>query len=552
MLRAEGDGWFNPFGESASMDNITEAHTLQHLEVVNREDSEAIRPVAYRQRPRLQVRGPAHLAMNGDELSWSLDEDVALSFAEGAPKMTEEVPPEAEVLPSEAIRVRPTEEKPRQTAVPASLPEDGLTEPETGWEGDSRKRFEDLVPGIGVTEPQREDERMSVPAPTAGVPKSNTPQEPGVPSLPQAGTRIDRFGNIGYLENNYASRTQDGGLAGNPYADGVFDFHPRYFPWDPYRQTHTREFPPCESYGTDGYGCPMAYEEDGVVYYNGCHTGGCCGLFGCIWSALYPLLRHSDLSAGAYAYRDPFEISHDSNFGFDLGFNWTLPRRIFGLTWQAGFRYTRSGKEEVDFEELDIDFAEDEYHRTQLFWTSGLFYRHPGSPWKFGAVYDSVRDETMWTYTIGQVRAELSRSIAQNTDIGFRGAFRLDDELLNFSSRDKNYTGKFSAQNYYTGFLRHTFVTGAEGMVSAGVTEAEEALIGARLEVPVTNHSCIRNNFVYIFPKDREKKDTLDDSWSASISWVVYFGGSSYGGLANPFKPLFDVADNTTFLQRAK
>ena len=76
-------------------------------------------------------------------------------------------------------------------------------------------------------------------------------------------------------------------------------------------------------------------------------------------------------------------------------------------------------------------------------------------------------------------------------------------------------------------------------------------MIGGRVEVPVTNHSCIRNNFVYVFPKDSKKGNMKADTWSASISWVVYLGGSSHGGLANPMKPLFDVADNTTLLQRS-
>ena len=58
-------------------------------------------------------------------------------------------------------------------------------------------------------------------------------------------------------------------------------------------------------------------------------------------------------------------------------------------------------------------------------------------------------------------------------------------------------------------------------------------------------------NITYI-PKDSKKKNTQGDTWSASISWVVYLGGSSHGGLANPMKPLFDVADNTSLLQRAR
>ena len=561
-LTAGEDGWFSPAGPTVSMDEIAAAHTLQYTsEEASRPESSAIRPVSHQQRlqgPSAQNRGrrPVRMAMDGSgELSWSLDEESPFMFAEVEGKLTgEEEAPAAEVLPDEAIRVRPaeagTESEPAEPAEPAgAVPVSNTPDAETAEE-----------PALPAAEPEEDPafagqlpsfdpipaEKMPASAAAGRDPVSATSDFETV-KLPQAGTQIDRFGNIGFLANNYATRTEDGGLQPNPYADGVYDFHPRYFPWDPARQTHTREFPPCESYGTNGHGEPMVYEEDGVMYYNGCYGYGCCGFFGCLWS----LLRNADLSAGVYAYQDPFKVSRDSSFGFDLGFNWTLPRRVLGMMWQAGARYTRSGKQETNIDDVILFDADEEYHRTQFFWTSGLFYRRPGGCWNFGAVYDSLRDETLLKYGVGQIRAELSRAVSCKTDIGFRGAFRLSDEKMTFASGDRRYTAKISAQSYYTAFIRHTFVTGAEGMLSGGVTEDEEALIAARLEVPVTNHSCIRNSFAYVFPKDKNKRER-DDSWSASISWVVYLGGSSHGGLANPFKPLFDVADNTTLLQRAK
>ena len=547
-LPAGEDGWFSPAGPAVSIDEIAAAHTLQYTsEGASRPESNAIRPVSH------QRRRPVRMAMDGSgELSWSLDEESPFMFAEAEGKLTgEEEAPAAEVLPEEAIRVRPAEAgtEPETAeeagAVPVSgSPDDEMAdEPALPADMPEDSSFAGRLPSFDPAPAGK----APAPAATGRNPIAVT-SDSEVVKLPQAGTQIDRFGNIGYLANNYATRTEEGGLQPNPYADGVYDFHPRYFPWDPARQTHTREFPPCESYGTNGHGEPMVYEENGVMYYNGCYGYGCCGFFSCLWS----LLRNADLSAGVYAYQDPFKVSRDSSFGFDLGFNWTLPHRVLGMMWQSGVRYTRSGKQDTDIDDVVLFGADDEYHRTQFFWTSGLFYRRPGGCWNFGAVYDSLRDETLWKYSVGQIRAELSRAVSCKTDIGFRGAFRLNDEQRTFAAGDRYRTVKVSAQSYYTAFIRHTFVTGAEGMLSGGVTEDEEALIAGRVEVPVTNHSCIRNSFAYIFPKDKNKRLERDDSWSASISWVVYLGGSSHGGLANPFKPLFDVADNTTLLQRAR
>ncbi|MBR5414664.1 MAG: hypothetical protein IK105_01875 [Thermoguttaceae bacterium] len=527
-LRAQ-DGWYSPISQAASMEDIAAVHTLQYVDEGDGAEDGTIQQTSYRQPPRrMPARRPMRVAMEGgDDLSWTLDDETDYSFAGTAPAAQGQ----AEVLPNEAIRVRPAEALPANgamSAVPVSDPADP-TKPEIGWEGDQRKEFKDLVPSF---DPDQEKTaappaRGNFPEPTSDAHTANQVK------LPQAGTQIDRFGNIGQLENYYASRTEDGGLLGNPYADGTYDFHPMHFPWDPNRQTHTRMFPPAESYGVNNCG--------GCGYDYGCGYGyGCCG----------GLLRNTELSAGVYSYQDPFGLASNSDFGVDLGINWTLPRRILGLTWQAGARYLRSGKDEVDLIYADR-LRRDDFHRTQFFWTSGLFYACPGNPWKFGAVYDSVQDETVGKYNVSQIRTELSRTFC-NTDIGFRGAFHMEEEKIRYIAGDDIFETKVSAQTYYTGFIRHKFVTGAEGTISAGATEDSETLIGGRVEVPVTNHSCIRNNFVYIFPKDSKKKNTQGDTWSASISWVVYLGGSSHGGLANPMKPLFDVADNTSLLQRAR
>ena len=526
-LRAQDGGWYSPIGKTASMDRIAAVHSLQYVDEGDGAESGAIQQTSYSQAPRRMParrsipRRPMRMAMNGgDDLSWSLDEDPNFSFAETAAAMQGQ----AEVLPDDAIRVRPKEAQPADGALNA-VPVSESDEPETGWEGDNRKGFEDLVPSF---DPARETApaRENTPEPSSDAHTARQVK------LPQAATQIDRFGNIGQLENYYASRTEDGGLSGNPYADGTYDFHPMYFPWDPARQTHTRMFPPAESYGTNNCG--------GCCYGDYCGYGyGCCG----------GLLRNTELSAGVYSYQDPFGVSKNADFGVDLGINWTLPRRILGLTWQSGARYLRSGKDKIDLD-LIADDLEADYHRTQFFWTGGLFFACPGNPWKFGAVYDAVQDKTIQKYTVSQLRTELSRSFC-NTDIGFRGAFHMGEEKFRYAIGDDIFEAKVSSQTYYTGFIRHKFVTGAEGTISAGATEDSEAMIGGRVEVPVTNHSCIRNNFVYVFPKDSKKGNMKADTWSASISWVVYLGGSSHGGLANPMKPLFDVADNTTLLQRS-
>lgn len=415
-----------------------------------------------------------------------------------------------------------------------------------------------FTPNIGTSQPSEEKkpllDQMREPAPSA---KSPEEKKGDSGKLQQSQTRIDRFGNIGALGNSGAQRTEDGMLLGNPYANGQHEYHPRCFQVDPAAALRIRTAPPAVAYGEDGYGnvayscggCGACDECCGTAAgcETGCGTGYGCGLF----PRVYWLMQNMQFEAGVFAFKDPLGIGNDNNFGYNLGLNWSTPSHLlFGLAAQAGGRFEQTGKEE--------SFAQDEYgdeldgqSRSQFFWTAGFFYRDPGAAWTFGAVYDAVRDDSYWQYSLGQARVELSRRVASATDFGFRGAFALDDELLNFYIDNDEYEGQMKVNSYYTAFFRHWFCTGAEGMIYAGVTDESEGLVGGHLEVPITNHSSLRNSFVYVIPKSYDH-DYIDNSWSVNISWVVYFGGNSQEGMSNPLRPLFDVADNTTLLQRAK
>lgn len=373
--------------------------------------------------------------------------------------------------------------------------------------------------------------------------------------LQKSETKIDRFGNIGSFGTIANQRAEDGTVLGNPYATGQHEYHPRCFQVDPAAQLRLRTAPPAAAYGEDGYG-NVAYSCGGCGECAECCGETCdvpcagpcgCGLFPRAWW----LLQNAQFEAGVFAFKDPFEIGNDNNFGYNLALNWSTPSQLIcGLAGQAGGRFQQTGEEEYSIQGANGN-ALDDQSRSQFFWTMGFFYRNPGDLWTFGAVYDALREDACWEYTLGQARVELARQVGYATDLGFRGAFALDDELLNFRRNNKEYHGQLEVNSYYTAFLRHTFVTGAEGMIYGGVTEESEGLLGGHIEVPVTNHSSLRNSFVYVIPKNN-KNDFVDNTWSVNLSWVIYFGGNSREGMANPLRPLFDVADNTTLLQKAK
>lgn len=418
-------------------------------------------------------------------------------------------------------------------------------------------------------------------------------------------TRIDRFGNIGYIGLEGTRRMEDGSIVGTPYNRGSRDFHPLCFPTNP---TMTRTAPPNCAFGEDGYGNVLTgYEGLGCGYgcgygdcgygcgydcgygcgygaeyiddgcgtgcvdgcgcdggagcYDegcGCDTGcgygctGCCwGYWGCCPGLLY-LLRGTEFEVGVFGMQDPIDFDNkNNNFGYDLALNWSTPLSCFcGVGIQAGARFTGMDKQKYPTFSGATGADIIEENRDQTFFTGGLFFRRAGGFLNFGAVYDNLRDKA-WgeNYSLSQIRAELSCAVGRATDIGFRGAFAGRNEAVDL--RDDLADGRWErkANSYYTGFIRHTFSVGSEAMIFGGATKDSEGLIGTRFDVPITNHSSLRSSFTYVFPNSDKEKRLADNAWSVNLAWVVFLGGSSHAGIANDTKPMFDVADNSTFLQ---
>ncbi|MDO5553153.1 MAG: hypothetical protein Q4G68_05280 [Planctomycetia bacterium] len=350
----------------------------------------------------------------------------------------------------------------------------------------------------------------------------------------------------GYTGSGY--RNTDGSMVGNPYASmnsypwknncAAADFHPGQFAASA-SADRIRTAPPVAAYGSDGWGCPST---------------NCCYPF----LRLRMALQNTQIYAGVLGYSTPLDISNQGNFGGDLAMNWSTPQRLLlGINAQAGARLTATGKNTLavggDTEE-DI-LVSQEKRRTQFFWTTGIFYRDPCSPWQFGAVYDSLNGGYESTYTLGQTRVELSRKFGCKTDLGFRGAFRINDSLVNWwrvAALGQDVQTEVQPVSYYTGFIRRYFDCGGEGMLFAGVTEFEEGLVGGSIEVPISNYFSLKNSFTCVFGNDESLLNSTERTWNVSLGIVCYLGGNSRSALKNPLRPLFDVADNGTFLQTYK
>ncbi|MBR4835220.1 MAG: hypothetical protein IKU86_12960 [Thermoguttaceae bacterium] len=361
------------------------------------------------------------------------------------------------------------------------------------------------------------------PAPIAPTPLRATPivaeDAPQKPS--ETGAQNPFYGGV-----SEAARPSN-----NPYARiGQAEYHPSQF-YGGYAPVAGTAAPPVAAYGQNLWGEPTP-NVDCPGYW------GCCGF-----------LQNLQLEAGALSMRNPLDFEDAGNFGAQFALNWASVRPLFcGLNVQAGARATQ-----LDFNGTAANGFETDDARTQVFWTAGVFFRAPVGcdGWSAGVVYDSLIEDYYRQYELSQLRAELSYSFGGLFDVGFRGAFALNEDSFDFLKLDEELTieGTATATSYYTMFLRTNFDQGAQATVFGGVTEWNEAIVGATAEAPLSDSFAVKGGATYIIPSERGLGNLRDEeTWNVSAGFVWYLGGGARANACGT-RPLFDVADNGTFLQ---
>ena len=316
---------------------------------------------------------------------------------------------------------------------------------------------------------------------------------------------------------------------------------------NPYARIGQTEYNPNQFYGGGGNYSENGYRNAPPDFAYGqsvCGTGCCdngCGIFG-------SLLQNTVVAIDAINMRNPLDFSDLGNTGADVAINWSSSRPLlFGLSPQLGARATFSDYYGTTANGFDVDDS-----HNQLFWTAGLYFRAPACSdgWSGGVVYDALYERSYREYDLSQLRAELSYSFSGLCEVGFRGAFSLTDddvELLNLG--DEYIEATASPTSYYTMFIRRRAPEGAEFTVFGGATEWGEGLLGASGEAPLSDSFALRGAASYVFPNERGLHDKkLEESWNISVGLAWYVGGNARNGVDSQ-RPLFDVADNGSFLQ---
>ena len=266
--------------------------------------------------------------------------------------------------------------------------------------------------------------------------------------------------------------------------------------------------------------------------------------------------RDFTASAGITSFTNATDLGINGNFGTNEYLNWSMPFwNAFGVGWQIGWRGTQTNFQPASIEVGTTTLSKNA--RDQQFVTTGFFTRaFEGRGLQGGAVYDYLHDSWFDNTDVSQLRYELSYVWGYH-ELGFWGASNIGDQTSFFGPASR-VGGVASTLDMYTGFYRLQFGDANEWKLWGGATGDGEGIVGTLVRAPMHRSLALEGTFTYIIPGRNQvinfdgvgQATTFSPSaWNLAVNVVWYPAGRSRRGLASPYRPLFEVADNGSMIR---
>lgn len=312
------------------------------------------------------------------------------------------------------------------------------------------------------------------------------------------------------------------------------------------------------TFGEPTFGEPMFGEPTcGMEAYGECSCDACGGVSSI--PVFLPLLRVNwnrfQFFAGVQGFQGPLSFasttpatpdarSGSGSFGFFQGFNEGRSlKRLFGwdIAAQLGVRAAQSN---LDGSEFTGDT------RNQVFVTGGLF-RRVDYGLQYGTVIDYLSDDWYFQGDLTQIRSELSWKTNEAHTFGIQTMFALSDDNSDTIVRTPAGTTirgniEFESTDQYRIFYRRLLAGSGDWTAFGGWTEDSDTILGASLNLPLRQKLMLSTGATFLIPDDTRGLDHRDEGWNISLGLVYRPGGPN--GCGRYCRPLFDVADNGTFM----
>ena len=298
----------------------------------------------------------------------------------------------------------------------------------------------------------------------------------------------------------------------------------------------------------------IVYEHEDAILGMG---GDCCGGGGCGECCIRPcsLWDNMEILTGVHGFTNAANRGQTGSFGFHYGMNWGIPIFNGALGAQVGILGTNSNFS-------GTSFTPDE--RQQTFVTTGVFRRADGGL-QYGVVLDYLHEDWYFNTDLTQIRGEMSWKFACCHELGFWMAAQSKSETQ--ESRIIQNDGQsvangvltltvletWEATDLYAFFYRRQLDScGAEYKLSAGFSGSGDGLLAGEIRLPFSPGLALQAGATYVIPEESQSfgpnSEVENEVWNVGISLVWYPGCNSRRSGQSYYRPLFNVADNGTFI----
>lgn len=248
---------------------------------------------------------------------------------------------------------------------------------------------------------------------------------------------------------------------------------------------------------------------------------------------------------GVHGFKGPLDRGRNGNFGFHEGLNWGGPLWDYmQIGYQVGGQVVHSNFHG------DQVYSNNDDGRTQYFVTAGLFHRAEVCGFQIGVVADWLQDDYYGQINMTQVRSEISYLTKSQNEFGLSAATNTD--TANVSSEVLNVTNlptSLRSADMFSAFWRKRFGQRGEGRLWLGASSNSNVIFGGDIRVPLSKRFAIESSFNYLSADGEQgEQDNTAESWSTVFNLVWYPGWTACRSGKHPYRPLFNVADNTTFM----
>jgi len=254
-----------------------------------------------------------------------------------------------------------------------------------------------------------------------------------------------------------------------------------------------------------------------------------------------PLLRGLSAFVGADGFKGPLDRGVNGSFGLNEGVNLARPLGDpWGCGYQIGANFVQSnfsGAPTVSTGNYNLRAP----MRRQYFATAGIFNRalHGGFQW--GVAYDYLHDIFYQDNDLQQLRSLTGFVFDDIYEVGYYGVYGV--------GTDRTIDGRLDPTDMFVCYLRRNFENGGDGRIWGGATGRGDGLLGVDLWVPLGRGFALENRINYMIPKEgRGDVARTRESWGLVAQLVWYPGQNAKCQQQNPYRPIFNVADNSLFM----